>query len=93
MAVRLAIGGTPAHVLRLIVRNVSWVAGIGIVVGLAAALAAAQWMRTLLFGIEPWDPFAQAITVGVLGAVAAAAAWIPARRAMSVDPAHVLRGE
>ncbi|HET9370574.1 MAG TPA: ABC transporter permease [Vicinamibacterales bacterium] len=93
MAVRLAIGGTPAHVLRLIVRNVSWVVGIGIVVGLAAALAAAQWMRTLLFGIEPWDPFAQAITVGVLGAVAAAAAWIPARRAMSVDPAHVLRGE
>ena len=93
VAVRLAIGGTPAHVLRLIVRNVSWVAGIGIVAGLAAALAAAQWMRTLLFGIEPWDPFAQAITVGVLGAVAIAAAWIPARRAMSVDPAHVLRGE
>lgn len=93
MAVRLAIGGTPRHVLGLVVRHVSWVAGIGISLGLAGALAAAQSMRGLLFGIEPWDPLSQAATIGLLGAVAVAAAWIPARRAMRVDPATVLRTE
>jgi putative ABC transport system permease protein len=93
MAVRLAIGGTPNHVLGLIVRHVSWVVGIGISLGLAGALTAAQSMRGLLFGIEPWDPLSQTVTIALLGAVAVAAAWIPARRAMRVDPAMVLRME
>ena len=93
MAVRLAIGGTPNHVLGLIVRDVAWVVGIGISLGLAGALTAAQSMRGLLFGIEPWDPLSQTVTIGVLGAVAVAAAWIPTRRAMRVDPAIVLRTE
>ena len=93
MAVRLAIGGTPNHVLALIVRHVSWVVGIGISVGLAGALVAAQSMRGLLFGIEPWDPLSQTATIAVLCLVAVGAAWIPARRAMRVDPAIVLRTE
>ena len=93
MAVRLAIGGTPTHVLRLIVRHASWVVGLGISVGLAGALTAAQSMRSLLFEIEPWDPLSQAVTIAALGAVAVAAAWIPARRAMRVDPARVLRSD
>ena len=93
MAVRLAIGGTPTHVLGLIVRHVTWVVGIGVGLGLAGALTAAQSMRSLLFGIEPWDPLSQAVTIALLGAVALAAAWIPARRAMRVDPALVLRME
>jgi predicted permease len=93
MAVRLAIGGTPTHVLRLVVRHVSWVVATGVSLGLGGALAAARWMRSLLFGIEPWDPLAQMATVALLGAVVVAAAWIPARRAMRVDPATVLRME
>jgi putative ABC transport system permease protein len=93
MAVRLAIGGTPGHVLGLIVRHVSWVVGIGVSLGVAGALVAAQSMRTLLFGIEPWDPLSQTLTIALLGAVAVGAAWIPARRAMRVDPARVLRME
>jgi putative ABC transport system permease protein len=91
MAVRLAIGGTPRHVLGLIVRHVSWLVGLGVSVGLAGALTAARSMRSLLFGIEPWDPLSQMATIALLGAVAVAAAWIPARRAMRVDPAIVLR--
>lgn len=93
MAVRLAVGGTPNHVLGLIVRHVAWVVGIGIILGLAGALAAARSMRSLLFGIEPWDPLSQVVTIALLGAVVVAAAWIPARRAMRVDPAIVLRLE
>ena len=93
IAVRLAIGGTPLHVLRLIARHVSWIVGIGMIVGLAGALTAAGSIRTLLFGIEPWDPLSQSVTIAVLAAVAIAAAWIPARRAMRVDPAGVLRGD
>ena len=93
MAVRLAIGGTPSQVLGMIVRHVSWVVGIGVILGLAGALTAAQSMRSLLFGIEPWDPLSQAVTIALLGVVAVAATWIPARRAMRVDPALVLRME
>jgi ABC-type antimicrobial peptide transport system permease subunit len=93
MAVRLAIGGTPSHVLGLIVRHVSWVVGIGVSLGLAGALIAARSMRSLLFGIEPWDPLSQAATIIALSFVAVAAAWIPTRRAMRVDPASVLRTE
>jgi putative ABC transport system permease protein len=93
MAVRLAIGGSPRHVLTLIVRHVAWVVGIGMSLGLVGALTAARSMRGLLFGIEPWDPFSQTATIAALGLVAVAAAWIPTRRAMRVDPAIVLRTE
>jgi putative ABC transport system permease protein len=93
LAVRLAIGGTPGHVVGLIVRHVTWVVGIGMSLGLAAALTAARSLRSLLFGIEPWDPLSQGVTIALLCAVAIAAAWIPARRAMRVDPATVLRTE
>jgi len=93
MAVRLAIGGTPSHVVGLIVRHVTWVVGIGMSLGLAGALTAARSMRGLLFGIEPWDPLSQAVTIALLCAVAVAATWIPTRRAMRVDPAIVLRTE
>jgi ABC-type antimicrobial peptide transport system permease subunit len=93
MAVRLAIGGSPHHVLRLIVRHVSLVVGLGISLGLAGALTTARSMRSLLFGIEPWDPLSQTATIVALGLVAVAAAWIPTRRAMRVDPAIVLRTE
>ena len=93
MAVRLAMGATPGHVLGLMVRHVSSVVGVGVILGVAGALAAARSMRALLSGIEPWDPLSQGLTIASLCAVAVAAAWVPARRAMRVDPATVLRME
>jgi putative ABC transport system permease protein len=93
MAVRLAIGGSPYHVLRLIVRHVLLVVGLGLSLGMAGALATARSMRGLLFGIEPWDPLSQTATIVALVVVAVAAAWNPTRRAMRVDPAIVLRTE
>jgi putative ABC transport system permease protein len=93
MAVRLSLGATPRHVLHLIVRSVAVVVGIGVVAGLAGALTTATSMRGLLFGISPWDPASQMYTIGLLAIVAIAAAWIPVRRAMRVDPAVVLRND
>jgi putative ABC transport system permease protein len=93
MAVRLSIGATPRHVLGLIVRDVSAVVGIGASLGLAGGLAAAAAMRGLLFGITPSDPVSHAVTLIMLGIVAVAAACIPLRRAMRIDPAIVLRIE
>src|SRR5262245_7197323 len=93
MAVRLAVGGSPQHVLGLIVRHVSLVVGLGVALGLAGALTTARSMRSLLFGIEPWDPLSQTATIAVLVLVAVVATWIPTRRAMQVDPAIVLRTE
>jgi hypothetical protein len=58
--------------------------------GLPGALTAARLMPRL-FGIETWDPLSQGATIALRCAVAAAAAWIPTRRAMRVEPAFVLR--
>lgn len=91
MAVRLSIGATPRHVLRLVLGNVLAVVGVGTVVGLAGALAAATWMRGLLFGITPFDPVSQAVTIGLFAVLTIVAAWFPVRGAMRVDPATVLR--
>ena len=93
MAIRLSVGATSHDVLSLLVRHVAVVVGIGASLGLAGAYMTATSMRGLLFGITPWDPRSQAATIGLLTLVALAAAWIPARRAMRVDPATVLRTE
>jgi putative ABC transport system permease protein len=93
IAVRLSIGATPRHTLGLIARDVSGVVAVGIGLGFAGALAAAVSMRGLLFGIMPWEPLSHAVTLIMLGIVAVAAAFIPLRRAMRVDPAIVLRME
>lgn len=91
MALRLAIGATPRDVLALLVRNVSVLVGSGIGLGLAGVLAVAPLMRDLLFEIQPADPLSQAAVVLVLAAVAVVATWVPARRAMRIDPATALR--
>ena len=93
LAVRLAIGATPRQVLGLMARHVFAIVATGIGLGLMGAFTTASSIRGMLFGLEPWDPLSQAVTIVVLAAVAAAAAWIPARRAMRADPALVLRTE
>jgi putative ABC transport system permease protein len=93
LAVRLSIGAAPRQVLSLLVRDVSGVVGIGICLGLAGALTAATAMQGLLFGVTPWDPVSQAVTVLVVVIAGVASAWIPLRRAMRMDPALVLRAE
>jgi putative ABC transport system permease protein len=93
LGVRMALGASQADVLRLVLREGVRLALFGISIGLVAALAFAQLMRALLFGVNPADP---AILGGValfLCVVALAACFIPAHRATRVDPIIALRYE
>jgi predicted permease len=93
IGVRMAIGAQRADILRMILREAGLLVGLGLVVGLAASLAGAQLLRSLLFGIAPRDPFTLAATCGVLLLTGLFAAWWPARRAASTEPMQALRME
>jgi predicted lysophospholipase L1 biosynthesis ABC-type transport system permease subunit len=93
LGVRLALGARPAELLRLVVRQGMWLAGLGIALGVVAALAAARVLSSLLFGVAPTDPVSFAVTIVVLGAAALLACYGPARRAARIDPMAALRAE
>jgi predicted permease len=93
IGVRMALGATAHAIVRLIGAQVLRVAGTGAVVGLLLAAAAAQVLRILLYGIAPLDPLSFGGAALLLALVALAAAALPARRAVAVDPAAALRAE
>ncbi len=93
IGVRLAIGASPSDVVWLFVREGAALTLVGLVAGLAGALAAGRWISALLFGVTPADPVTLAIVVCALAAAAACATYIPARRAARVDPSDALRAE
>jgi ABC-type lipoprotein release transport system permease subunit len=64
--------------------------GVGVAAGLLAAVSVSRVMESFVYGIEPNDPPTYALAGGILLCSAAIAAWIPARRAASIDPARVL---
>ncbi|HEX6322961.1 MAG TPA: ABC transporter permease [Vicinamibacterales bacterium] len=84
--VRLALGATPRALLVSVMRDGLVLAGMGLAAGLAAAVAAARAMRQMLFGISPFDPVTFGLMAVMLLIVAALASFVPARRAMKVDP-------
>ena len=93
IGIRIALGATRDDVLRLIVRQGLRPVAIGIVMGLAAAMAATTLLVTLLFGLSPHDPIAFVLTPAILSAIAVTACYVPARRALRVDPTIALRAE
>lgn len=93
IGVRMALGAQTATVYRLILQEASWLAAIGIAIGLVGAVAAAALMRGLLFGVAAWDVPTLAAVAVLLGAAALMASYIPARRAASVNPVEALRAE
>jgi putative ABC transport system permease protein len=93
IGIRVALGGSPADVFRLIVGQGMQVVASGVVFGLLTALVLTRLMSSLLFGIGAADTFTfVAVTIVLLG-VALAACCVPARRAVAVQPASVLRDE
>ncbi|MDQ3698641.1 MAG: ABC transporter permease [Gemmatimonadota bacterium] len=90
---RMALGAEPRQVLQLVMRQAGKQVGAGIVLGTAGALAAARFLQSQLFGVTGFDHWTELAVVGVLTAVAALAAWLPARRATGTDPLIALRSE
>jgi predicted permease len=93
IGVRMALGASAQSVQKLIVRQGVLLAGIGVIIGLAAAAFMTQKAVSLLYHVTPTDPFSYALVGSFLLLVAGLASWVPARRAMRVDPIEALRGE
>ena len=93
VGIRLAVGGTPSDIERLILTDGLKVAAIGLCAGLPGAVLAARWIRGFVPGAAASDPATLASAALVTLVVALAACWIPARRASRVDPTVVLRAE
>jgi ABC-type antimicrobial peptide transport system permease subunit len=96
IGIRLALGAQTSDVLRLMVRQGMTLAGAGVVIGVAAALALAKLMTgfsSLLFGVKATDPATYALISLLLLTVALLAALVPARRATKVDPMVTIRCE
>jgi ABC-type antimicrobial peptide transport system permease subunit len=93
MAIRMALGSQRSEIIRLILVSGAKLAAFGCVLGLAGATANSVLLRSLLFGVSPFDPFVLALAaVGVL-LLALTASMLPALRAASIDPMQALRGE
>jgi ABC-type antimicrobial peptide transport system permease subunit len=89
----MALGAQRRDVLRLVLGDALLVTGIGVAVGLAAAVAGTRLLSTLLFGLTPRDPVTLAGSVAGLLIAAMVAACVPAWRASRVDPMTALRHE
>jgi predicted permease len=93
IGVRLALGALPRQVLTMVLSEAGRLLLMGIGVGIGASMLLARLIRAMLYGVQPADPASLALTALLLGIVALAASWMPARRAASIEPVEALRYE
>jgi putative ABC transport system permease protein len=93
IGLRMALGAHPRDVLRMLLRQTTKLTACGVGAGLILALAAMRWAASQFYGVSPADPFVFGGVVVLLASVAFAASYLPARRAMRVDPLVALRYE
>jgi putative ABC transport system permease protein len=93
IGLRVALGAEPRRIVRQVVRGGLTLAAIGLVIGLAGALAVGRLITSLLYGMPPTDPLTLAGAMGLFVLVVLLASWVPARRAARVDPVIALRVE
>ena len=93
IGLRIALGAAPRNVRGMVLKQIAWMAAIGVAIGVGLALLLGEVGRALLFGLTPTDPVVPVAAVLALLAVVAVAAYLPARRAAHVDPVTALRGD
>jgi ABC-type antimicrobial peptide transport system permease subunit len=93
IGIRMALGARASGVLRMVLRQAAGLAVAGIVIGTACGVALGRILESKLFGVEPLDPLTFTGAALVLGLVTMAAAAMPTRAALRVDPATALRQE
>jgi predicted permease len=93
IGIRLALGAEPRQIRRLFVGRALALAAVGGTIGLAAAAASTRLMQSLLYGVGPLDPITFTATPLLLAAAAVLASYLPARRAVSIDPVETLRAD
>jgi putative ABC transport system permease protein len=93
VGIRMALGAEHGQIVGMVLKQGVAIIGIGIFAGLAGATVAAKLMEGLLVGVKPIDPATYAGVAAILAAVALLACYVPARRAMRVDPMIALRYE
>jgi putative ABC transport system permease protein len=93
IGIRIALGARPSEVRGMVLAQGLKLTAIGLVLGLAGAAAATRLIEGFLFGVSASDPFTYATTVAAFIAIAILASYLPARRAMRVDPIVALREE
>jgi len=93
IGIRMALGAQRGNIARMVLREATVLVGCGLAVGITVAMAGAQLLRSLLFGVAPRDPITLISAVGVLLVTGLFAAWWPAQRAARVDPMVALRYE
>ena len=93
IGIRMTLGASPQDVRWMVVLHGMILALIGVALGVAGGLAITRVMRSLLYGVKPWDPVVFVLTAVVLSLVALFACYVPARRASRIDPMVALRYE
>jgi putative ABC transport system permease protein len=93
MGIRMALGAQASHIRNMVIRQGMVLALIGVVIGIAGAFGLTRFLASFLFDVKAWDPLAFVVTPLLLTAVALLAVWVPARRAVRVDPMAALRFE
>ncbi|MDB4914845.1 MAG: hypothetical protein JWM95_2489 [Gemmatimonadetes bacterium] len=93
IGVRLALGAAPSNILGMVLGHGGRLAALGLGVGLVAALMLGQLIRTMLFGVTVFDAPTFIVVPVILGTMALVASWLPARRAMRVDPLVAIRAD
>jgi ABC-type antimicrobial peptide transport system permease subunit len=93
IGVRMAFGARPIQVVGVMIKDALWPVAFGLAAGLAGTYYATRLITSFLFETAPHDPATLTAVVAVLAAAAGLAAWLPARRAASVDPVTALRAE
>jgi putative ABC transport system permease protein len=93
IGIRMALGAAPSEVARVVLARTAKLLAVGIAIGFALAFASGKFFGQILYGVSAHDPLTYLSAMALMAAVAFVACWVPARRAIKIDPLTALRTE